>query len=72
MILKETYVELLEQGISLEVGQLSISPMRRFGKTVYQVHCDDYRRQFSHIHKDILDAIDEFLETKNEFYKRSN
>ena len=69
MIQKETYIELLSQGVSLEVGQLSICPLRRFGKEVYQVHCDDYREQFSHIHKDIVDAVEEFLQAKGKFYR---
>lgn len=66
MITKQTYAELVQEGFSMEIGRLSIAPIKRYGNKIwYQVHCDDYRDTFSRLHKDIFDAVDDFVDTKN-------
>lgn len=68
MINTSVYAELLYNGISLEINRLCVSPYKRLGRWFYQVHCDDFREQFSRMYKDPFDAAEQFVKLKNKLY----
>lgn len=70
---REQLMFLLRKGYSIEVGRLSICRIDRFyqgGIKGYQVHCDDYREQYSHIYRlsSLDEAVGTFLKLKRKLY----
>lgn len=63
-------VEMLDGGYDINYRKLSLSKYFRMRRTFFQVHCDDYRQQFSELYKDINDAVDKFVELKNKLYRK--
>jgi len=60
------YIEVLDQGIDLDYGLLSLNVLRRTttDKPLYQVHSDYSNAAVSNIHKDIREAVNEFIRIK--------
>lgn len=69
MINRTILVEMLENGYDISFKRLSMSKLARFRRP-YQVHCDDYRQQFSELYEDINDAVEKFVELKNKLYRK--
>lgn len=70
-IVAEIYKQVLLDGCSVEYYRLSIAKMPRHvylnpRTNCYQVHCDHYKFQFSHLYEDVDDAIEKFLELKGQ------
>ena len=70
MITKDNYYDLIVSGHSIEFRRLSLAPMSRLGKIVYQVHSDDYRKQVSELFKQADDAVNRFCELKRTLYNK--
>lgn len=65
---KQTYYDLVSTGHSIEYRRIALSPFLRFGRTVFQVHADTYKKVYSKFFKELEDAIDEFVILKRELY----
>lgn len=61
-------------GCALEVGRLSICCINDYygrGTTLkFQVDCEDYRKNFSHLFHSLDNAVDLFVKTKKKLYDR--
>jgi len=68
-----TYVQLLLDGCSIQLKQLSVTHLNsnftKFSQREYQVFCDDHRLQFCEHYADPMDAIDKFIQLKNALYR---
>ena len=72
---KQIAKHLLEEGIDLSYGKLSICDLRNYRHSHvrddrrYQVHCDDAKCEFSGLYDEVEPAVEKFFDLKRRVRK---